>query len=227
MMKKSVKIERILILDVVALGGVFAASAKENAEAPDTLSARDLFVNLPLKNLEILDKSTRLDMLDYYDADSIYQAENGMEGFSELVKVTPDYLEVKITPVTRLSILMLRKTKGPEALLLYTVGGKGQAEDTQLTFLGKDLQDLPRDKYIKYPELDDFFVYPDKESKKMVEDAVPFPTVEFTADPATGNLTAKLTVGEFMDKEMYEKVRKIMKPSLTYFWKGKRYEKEK
>ena len=212
---------------IMIMAGISPLRGERVAEAVDTLTARDVFVNMPLKNLEILSRSTRLDMLDYYDVDSIYQAVNGMEGFSELVKVTPDFLEVKITPVTRLSIMMLRKNKGPEALTLYTVGGNGQAEDTDLTFIGSDLQELPRDKYIKYPSLDDFFDYPDKEEKKRVADAVPFPTIEFTADPATGDLSARLTVGQFMDEKIYEHIRKFMKPSILYRWKGKRYELEK
>lgn len=193
-------------------------------ESPDTLSIRDVFVNLPLKTLDILSRSTRLDMLDYYSVDSIYKAPNGMEGLSELVKVTPDYLAAKITPVTGMQILMLRAPKGPACAVLYTIGGEGQAPDTDVTFLNEEMVELPREKYLEYPEILDFFNIPDKNVRNKIEDLVPFPTIEFIADPQTSALTAKLTVGEYMGKENFDFVKKYMKPELKFRWNGKKYE---
>ncbi|MDE6409266.1 MAG: DUF3256 family protein [Muribaculaceae bacterium] len=193
-------------------------------EAKDTLFAKDVFVNLPLKTLDILSKSARLDMLDYYAVDSIYKAPNGMEGLSELVKVTPEYLAAKITPVTGIQILMLRDSKGPECMVLYTIGGEGQAPDTDVTFFDEKMQELPRKKYLDYPEILDFFNVPDKTVRDRIESLVPFPTIQFIASPETSTLTAKLTVGEYMGKENYEFIKRYMKPDLQYKWTGKRYE---
>lgn len=201
-----------------------AYGAKENA---DTLSVRDVFVNLPLKSLDILSKTTRLDMLDYYSVDSIYKARNGMEGLSELVKVTPDYLDVKITPVTSMQILMLHSKKGPVSAVLYTVGGEGQSPDTDVTFFAEDMKELPREKYLEYPDILEFFNIPDRDVKKKIEDVVPFPTIEFKATPESTDLTARLTVGEYMGKENYEYIKQYLKPQLEFYWNGKKYELKK
>ncbi|MDE6254590.1 MAG: DUF3256 family protein [Muribaculaceae bacterium] len=219
-------IKRIIVAMAVFLTAIAPVYGEKVRESGDTLFAKDVFVNLPLKTLDILSKSTRLDMLDYYAADSIYKAPNGMEGLSELEKVTPDYLSVKITPVTSMQILMLRdkRKKEPACLVLYTIGGEGQAYDTDATFLGDRMEELPRDKYLEYPDILDFFNIPDKSVKEKIEGLVPFPTIEFTANPETGVLTAKLTVGEYMGKENFEYVRKYMKPNLQYKWNGKKYE---
>lgn len=194
-------------------------------EAKDTLFAREVFVNLPLKTLDILSKSTRLDMLDYYAVDSIYKAPNGMEGLSELVKVTPDYLSAKITPVTGIQIVMLRdsRSKGPACVVLYTIGGEGQAPDTDVTFLNEEMKELPREKYLEYPEILDFFNVPDKVVRDKIEALVPFPTIQFIASPDSSSLTASLTVGEYMGKENYEYVKKFLKPELKFSWDGKKY----
>lgn len=192
-------------------------------ELIDTLSVRDMFVNLPLKTLDILSKSTRLDMLDYYDVDSIYKAPNGMEGLSELVKVTPDYLDVKITPVTEMQILMLRDKKNLACVVLYTIGGEGQAADTDVTFISNKFQELPRKQYLEYPDILDFFNIPDKQVRDRIEELIPFPTIEFTASPDSSTLTARLTVGQYMGKENYEYIKKYMKPELKFVWDGKRY----
>ena len=208
----------------MAVAFAVIAPAYGASEQRDTLNAGEVFVNLPLKTLDILSKSRRMDMLDYYAADSIYKAPNGMEGLSELVEVTPDFLEVKITPVTAMQIVMLRSGKGPAAMVLYTIGGDGQAADTDVAFFDGNMQELPRKKYLEYPEIIDFFNVPDKDVRKRIEELVPFPTIEVSAAPGTTDLTARLTVGEFMGRENYDYIKKYLKPELRFRWNGKRYE---
>lgn len=215
----------INIMATMAMAFTVIVPAYGAKEAADTLTAGEVFANLPLKTLEILGKSTRLDMLDYYAADSIYKAPNGMEGLSELVKVTPKYLDVKITPVTQMQILMFApKKKSPACAVLYTIGGDGQAPDTDVTFLDEEFSEMPREKYLQYPDIVDFFNIPDKDVKERIEELVPFPTIEFIPNQDTFELTAKLTVGEYMGKENFEYIKKYMKPELRYRWNGKKYE---
>lgn len=211
---------------MVAMAVAFTAIAPAYGanEKRDTLNASEVFVNLPLKTLDILSKSKRMDMLDYYAVDSIYKAPNGMEGLSELVKVTPDFLEVKITPVTAMQIVMLRSGKGPASMVLYTIGGEGQAADTDVAFFDMDMQELPRKKYLEYPDITDFFNIPDKDVKERIEELVPFPTIEVAASPGTTDVIARLTVGEFMGRENYDYIKKYLKPELRFRWNGKRYE---
>lgn len=198
-------------------------------EAGDTLKARDVFVNLPVKTLDILSHSTRLDMLDYYDIDSIYQARNGMEGVSELVKVTPDYLKVRLTPVSTMEIGMLhpQKKKAPSAVVLYTVGGNSQAEDTEVAFFDSDLKELPAEKYLEYPDVLDFFDTDDKKIKELIDELVPFPTIKFSFLNGSENLAGVLTVGEFMGEENFEKIKPYLKAEQTFIWDGKKYKIQK
>ena len=47
-------------------------------------TAAKAFVTAPQTVLPLLDSTTRLDMLDYYEADSIYRVKNALEGLSSL-----------------------------------------------------------------------------------------------------------------------------------------------
>ena len=221
------KANLIKIISVLAVFLTAGTTCLGTEVAKDTLTAAEVFVNLPLKTLDILNRSTRMDMVDYYqEADSIYKAMNGMEGFSELKKLTKNYLDVSITPVTRMEIIILDPLpkKGPVAAVLYTVGGDGQAADTDMTFLDRNMKELPRKKYLEYPDITEFFDLADGKEKKEIEELVPFPTIEFTTIDETSSLKARLTVGEFMGKENYDKIKKYMKPGLSYRWNGKKYE---
>lgn len=212
---------------ILAAMGIMVIAAPISAEvktAGDTLTAREVFVNLPLKNLDILRRTTRLDMLDYYDVDSIWQAPNGMGGLSSLEKVTPRFLEVKITPVTQMQIMLLPTKRGDITACLYTIGSDNHAADTDVTFLDAEMQPLPTDKYLKMPSIRDFFRVPDKSDMTKVEDIVPFPTIRFSANPRTGDLTANLTVGKFMSQEDYDTIKQWLVPQLTYRWTGSRYQ---
>lgn len=111
--------------------------------AADTLSIRDVFVSLQSEPVEILKKTTRLDMLDYWDADSVYKAVNAMDGLSWIEACTPEYMKVQLTPVSTLELRMLHRKKGSTVVAsVYTVGSSTQAEDSEVRFYDDKLNEL-------------------------------------------------------------------------------------
>lgn len=220
--------KRILTFIILTTLSIPSFSSKGAEISPeDTLTASEVFTNLPLSVLDLVDKSRRLDMLDYYAADSIAHVANAMEGLSYLDTVTPSYLKVILTPVTELGIKVLPCKKAPVILTAYTIGDNDQAYDTDLRFFDSDFNELRRDKMIKIATLDDFFNYPDKETKKRVAALIPFPTMRYEADADGTGLTAELTVGQFMSADDYNSVRKYMRPKLHYKWTGTKFNLEK
>ncbi len=88
----------------------------------ESLTASEVFANIPLEVLDMLRPSTRLDMLDYYShADSLWVAPDALGGKSQLLQVAPDYLKVSVTPVSTLEIKILPSKKGDIIMTLYTV----------------------------------------------------------------------------------------------------------
>ncbi len=222
-MKKGSVLRNLVLLAALLSVGVAQAEVVE----PDTLTAGEVFADLPLNVLDMLNKSTRLDMLDFYQVDSIYQARNSMEGLSHLDKVNRDYISVTLTPVSTLEIRLLPVKKGNLFVTAYTIGDENQAYDTDLHFYNGSYQELPRDKYITIAQLDDFFNYPDKEIRGKVADLIPFPTVKYTLSPESDTVTAELTVGQFMSAEDYKSLTPYLKGKLKYIWNGKRFKLEK
>lgn len=217
---------KIIILLVAAALGVAAApaSAGKIDASRDTVTAREAFLNLPLKNLEIISRSTRMDMLDYYDTDSIWKAPNSMEGLSYLTRVTPDYLYVQITPVSSLAIRILRGKKDDIVMCVYTINADGHSADSQVSFLDSSMKELDAEKYFRNPELKDYFIFPDKETRDRVLELIPFPTVEFTTGPESADLVGTLTVGEYMTVEDFDRIKTYLKPEIKLKWTGKKYE---
>ena len=195
-------------------------------ETPDSaFTARKVFEKLHCSALEILSPSSRLDMLDYWDVDSIAKITNVMDGLSWLEEVTPDYLKVRITPVSTLEIKILPMKKGSLAMTVYTVGDDVQAEDSQIKFYDMNLAEVPTEKYFSIPRVKDFFEIPKGSATKMkeIEQMIPFPTIAITANPKNNNLEARLTVEKYINEDDWNIAKLFVKPFITLEWKKEKY----
>lgn len=188
-------------------------------------NSRKIFEKIHTSALEILPPSTRLDMLDYWDVDSVYKASNAMEGLSWLENVTPDYLKVRVTPVSEFEIKILPDKKGKIAMTVYTVGDGVQAQDSQIKFYDENLNELPTEKYFVMPQVKDFFEIPKGSMTKMkeIEQMIPFPTIAFSANPKNDNLEARLTVEQYINEDDWNIARLFFKPNITLEWKKGKY----
>lgn len=195
-------------------------------EAIDTLTAADAFVHLPADVLDILSTTMRLDLLDYYKADSVANVANAMEGFSHLnLPLNNDYLQVQITPVSRLTVRILPSRKRQIFATVYTVGDSLQASDSEIRFYDDAYKELDRSKFFKVPATEDFFDFSgvDKKVRRELMSLIPFPTVELTMDPVSTDLKATLTVGTFLGKEDMEKIKPYLRRERVYTWDGSSY----
>ncbi len=195
-----------------------------------SITARKAFSELPISVLDILSRSKRLDMLDYFDVDSILQATNTLGGPSTLETVKPDYLKVKLTPVSTLEVCILpRKAKGDIVMTLYTIGGKTEAPDTELRFFTSDLKPIETSKIFKMPEMKEYFNVPKSAGVKVkdLEQEVAFPTAVYTATPGTPyKLTGRLTVDSYLPVETKDKIAPYISTPLEWEWDGQKWKKK-
>lgn len=188
-------------------------------------NAREAFKELYVPALDILPTTQRLDMLDYWDVDSIAKISNAMEGLSWIEELDSTYMRIHLTPVSQYEIKVLPVKKGKIVMTIYTVGSEEQSKDSQIDFFSEELEQLKTDKYIEIPDLKDFFEFPKGSvtNMKEVRELIPFPTVEYSASSANDNLNAVLTVKEYMTEDDYNVIKLFLKPSITLKWKKEKY----
>lgn len=133
----------LVLLNVFLLffSAVCAQSANEEKNTAG-LTARAVFENLQSPSLEILKRTTRLDMLDYWDADSIYKAQNALGGLSWIEELTSDFAKIRISPVSTVEIKLLPYKKDRIVMTVYTIGDESQAEDSGVDFYDTSLSPL-------------------------------------------------------------------------------------
>lgn len=229
--KKAILRPALLLVSAIALFSniIYAApeAAVKNSDQPqDSLfTARHVFEEIHIPALEILPVTTRLDMLDYWDVDSVYKASNIMEGLSWLENVSPDFLKVHITAVSTLELKILPVKKGKIIMAISTVGDDVQAQDSEIKFYDENFRELPATKYLVMPHIKDFFYIPKGSATKMkeIENMIPFPTIAFTANPENNNLEARLTVEQYINQDDWNIAKLFVKPSITLEWHKDKY----
>lgn len=212
------------LLLLIALICTSVAAGARVVEAQDTLTARTAFEDLPSQYLELLPRSTRLDMLDYFEADSVYRATNVLQGKSWIEQLTPTYIRVRITDV---STLQLKVLPGKRQIVAMSYTISGPASDSELRFFDSRMQPLPTDKVMRLPRLADFI---DRQrlkqagiSQSELQQMIPFPAVVYTLSPDSDTLTATLRIDDLMGQESAARLSPALKQHLIYRWTPPRY----
>lgn len=207
----------------LAITAVAPVSAQEKP-GDSALTARGVFERLQSPALEILSPSSRLDMLDYWDADSVYQVKNALNGRSWLTELTPDMVNVNITPVSTLTIKLLPVKGGNVAMTIYTIGGDGQARDSKVDFYDPvTMAQLDGTRFFKEPDLKGFFNITKDSAVTLgeLQEMIPFTTVEYTVTPGSDEISAELTSLEYIGLDERKKAEPLLRAPLKARWKGK------
>lgn len=218
---------RALFLFLAIAIGTMAGMANNVAKCDTVISARRAFVEMPDAMLDILDRSTRLDMLDYYDADSLWKAPNALDGHSVLKMVTQDFIEVQVTDVTTLQIRVFPRAGKGSCIVAtcYTIASDGVSNDSELRFFDACMKELPAKDFFKPLKLQDFFDIPKGSLTSMneIREMVPFSTVEYNLEADKPEITAHLTVKEYINQDDIKILELFQKPLLRFEWNGKKF----
>lgn len=198
-----------------------AAKKKPEAESKVvTLKARDIFSVLQDTPLEILKKTSRLDMLDYWDADSVFDVQNATGGYSHIMEMSPSYISVQLSPVSIYEIKVLPSKKGDVVMTIYTVGDSIQAPDSYVRFYSQDLKPVPTETYLKTPRIENYFRVlrdPIVPMSEIVQ-AIRFPNIAIMAAADTDMIVAGLTSLRRLSEEDRNRIEPYLRDPLVSFW---------
>lgn len=215
---------KVLATILTALAGLTGASAK--TLTPDTISATRAFISLPQSVCPVLNEDNRLTMVDYFRAGMDKHTENFLNGESWLTALTDNYAEARLTEVSRLQIRTLPLSKGGQIVAVsYTVANDDVAPDSELFFFDAQMNLIETKKIIKLPVLENFFTIPrgSLTSMKEIRQMIPFITIEYTLSADSTTLTARLTLGENIDRDDLKIIKLFLHDTVSYRWDGSRY----
>lgn len=200
-----------LLLTLISALFTLTAAAQLTAAGAFTAAPADLF--------PLLDKNTRLDMVDYYNSGLATPSANRLQGRSTITSLTPATLTVKITDASSAQIALLPAGKDTIIAVVNTVATPGL--DSTLKLYDTSWQQLPVAKYFTAPTWNDWITSGHDASE--VTAYAPFMLASYFIDPDKKTLTLTNNLSTFLDEDTYKTVAPALNPTLTYTWNGKRF----
>lgn len=147
-------------------------------------TALDFFTDIPAGVFNMLSRTTRLDMIDYYNAGLTTGSDNVFSGKARILKVSDNAVDILVAKNSLATIAVLPNGSDTVVALIETV--RTPTPDSSLSFF-KASDWTPVD--VKLPVLADFMT---PEAKKAELTAADYPDMTFTSiefDPETGIFT--------------------------------------
>ena len=183
---------------------------------------RELFADEPDDIFILLPKSTRLDMLDYFDVGKMVKVENSLSSgkkVSRLLKVTDSSIDVAVTQSSQVSMTLLTSAKA-DSVIAVVQTYQVPYFDSQISFYDVDWNKLNTSKYFDAPTVKSF-ILPGTD-KKIVNDilqSVKFSLISYSieqADNGDVTLTASLNLEGVMVKEDYDRTKDYLSKTIVY-----------
>lgn len=180
----------------------------------------DFFASEPGNIFPLLTRTSRLDMVDYYNSGKTVAIANNLEGESSLLQLDSAYLKVQ-TSKNRI-VEMRMRTAGKDTVITVIETVMTPVPDSRLTQWNVHWQRFTSDKLFAMPGIDDFIIRKmPHDLRADLQDAMIFPLVQLTFK-GEGHDIIEATHGleHFLAKEEYQRYSSYLKPSISYRFNG-------
>lgn len=99
-------------------------------------TAADFFLDMPNKHLPLLDRNTRLDMLDYFKAGLETASKTGLGGEARILSEHPDRMLIQVSRDATVEVAIVKTGNDTLVALIETV--KTPVHDSSITLMNKD-----------------------------------------------------------------------------------------
>jgi hypothetical protein len=180
----------------------------------------DFFASEPGNIFPLLTRTSRLDMVDYYNSGKTVAIANNLEGESSLLQLDSAYLKVQ-TSKNRI-VEMRMRTAGKDTVITVIETVMTPVPDSRLTQWNVHWQRFTSYKLFAMPGIDDFIIRKmPHDLRADLQDAMIFPLVQLTFKGEGHDIIeAAHGLEQFLAKEEYQRYSSYLKPSISYRFNG-------
>lgn len=186
------------------------------------LTAAGAFADAPASVFPLVERSARLDMIDYFNHGMDTPTPNVYSGQARITSLTPERLTMEMTEASSYEIDLLPAASDTLIAVISTVASP--QPDSRIAVYSRDWKNNLTTTTFSRPTLESWLTDAGKKSRGEVEALVPFLLISYAYDPANRTLTLTNNTKAFLSADVYEIVAPYLKPALTYSWTGKRFE---
>lgn len=184
------------------------------------LTAAKCLGEAPAEVIPLLDKNTRLDMIDYFLAGQSKPSTNSLAGSSSIVEMNDTSVIFNLTDSIRAQMFVLNPSSPSPVIGLITTFPIPLA-DSSVEFYNSRWQKLPG--LLPEARLTDWLTAEGKGKRAKVEEELPFILASYSFDPATLTLTATNNTSTYYTPDDTPEALSLLKPQIVYSWDGKRF----
>lgn len=188
--------------------------------------AKTCFKNMPDSICPLLSAVNRADFIDFLESKMKAEVTNNLGGKSEMTALSPDYIQVKMTPQSTWQMKLLSVSDSTKVICAVSTVC-APACDSHVRFYTTDWEELPASTYLpSLPALDDFIaeasdttdVYAYQDARRQAD--MLLMKADLSAKEAT--LVFTFTTTDYMSKEAADKLKPFIRRPMVYVWnKGK------
>ena len=180
----------------------------------------DFFASEPGNIFPLLTRTSRLDMVDYYNSGKTVAIANNLEGESSLLQLDSAYLKVQ-TSKNRI-VEMRMRTAGKDTVITVIETVMTPVPDSRLTQWNVHWQRFTSDKLFAMPGIDDFIIRKmPHDLRADLQDTMIFPLIQLTFKGEGHDIIeAAHGLEQFLAKEEYQRYSSYLKPSISYRFNG-------
>ncbi len=199
------------ILALLALAGALTASAQ--------LTAESAFTSAPAEVFPLLERNSRLDMIDYFRSGLETPTANRLDGGSRVTSLTDKEVALSLSDASCAQLVLL--PAGSDTLIAVVKTLSMPGKDSTVKFYTSSWKPVDSADLFKAPSMEDWIAK--GHSVREVSDVTPFMISSIAIAPESGNLTVTNNLSSFLGPDVYGSVASALLPTLTYTWDGRRY----
>lgn len=203
---------------------IFSSSKTQEEASTQKLTAESAFVNAPLEIFPTIDRTTRLDMIDYYNSGSDKPSKNAFKGNARVLSLSESQIVLTTSDIQEVALSLVPHKNDTIIMMITTL--QTPAEDSDVKFYSRNWQPVNDGLFI-VPQLSDWIRPEAVKHKEDLENLFPVTLARCVYEPSTGVLTVENKLGDFLPEEDTAWANGMLHAKLEYRWNGKKMERVK
>ena len=189
---------------------------------------KSLYIALPDSLSPLLTKVNRADFCDFLASNMKAEVKNRFGNVSEMLKLTDDYLSVRISESSREEMKLLPLNDSVKVVCVVRTY-LGPVADSKVSFYDTGWNELPADRFVVLPQEDRFYKQPLAEtaadSLRNLRLYADMYLKEVRLSDKDRSLTVTYTTPDYVDKETAEKLKPyLFEKPLVYEWSNGKFQ---
>lgn len=189
----------------------------------DAQRMREVFADMPDSLLVLLTRNNRLDCIDFIENNMPAKVRNRMDSYSELKVMTDDFLDMRLTDVSRLQMKLLPVCDTVNYICMVRTYD-GPLPESVVRLYTSSWQPVMSKDVIPVPRFSDFWHAPDSlsaDQSKALQRLMDLKLVQATLNAETPVLELTMSAADVAEERRADVAACLQ--SLRYEWNGKAF----